>query len=45
MNDFCGVFLVLGLAREGELILGLAVRDFIDTARGERSELGREKDK
>jgi len=31
VNDFCGVFLVLGLARESELILGLAVRNFVDT--------------
>ena len=37
MNDFCGIFPILGLARESELVLGLAIRDFVDTARiGER---------
>jgi hypothetical protein len=30
MNDCRGVFLVLGLAREGELVLGLAVGDFVN---------------
>jgi hypothetical protein len=33
MNNFSGVFLVLGLAGESKLILGLAIRDFVDTAR------------
>jgi hypothetical protein len=33
VNDFCGIFLVLGLARESELVLGLAIRDFVDTVR------------
>jgi hypothetical protein len=32
VNDFCSIFLVLGLARESELVLGLAIRDFVDTA-------------
>jgi len=36
MNNFSSVFLVLGLAGESELILGLAIRDFVDTARDER---------
>ena len=34
MNDFCGIFLVFGLARESELVLGLAVRDFVDSVEG-----------
>lgn len=32
VNDFCSIFLVLGLAGESELVLGLAIRDFVDTA-------------
>lgn len=30
LDDFLGVFLVLALAREGELVLGLAVGDLVD---------------
>ena len=30
MNDRCSVFLVLGLAGESELILGLAVGDLVN---------------
>lgn len=42
VNDFCGIFLVLGLAGESELVLGLAIRDFVDTARiGEKNSVGR----
>jgi hypothetical protein len=42
VNDFCGIFLVLGLARESELVLGFAIRDFVDTVRigGERFKWG-----
>jgi len=31
VNDFCGIFLVLGLAGESELVLGFAIRDFVNT--------------
>jgi len=31
MNDCCSVFLVLGLAGESELVLGLAVGDLVNT--------------
>ena len=42
VNDFCGIFLVLGLAGESELVLGLAIRDFVDTTRiGEKISVGR----
>lgn len=42
VNDFCSIFLVLGLARESELVLGLAIRDFVDTARiGQTISVGR----
>ena len=34
MNDRCSVFLVLGLAGEGELVLGLAVGDLINAVAG-----------
>jgi hypothetical protein len=34
MNDFRGVLLVLSLARESELVLGLAIGDLVDTVRG-----------
>jgi hypothetical protein len=34
MNDRCSVFLVLGLAGESELVLGLAVGDLVDTVGG-----------
>ena len=30
MNDRCSVFLVFGLARESELVLGLAVGDLVN---------------
>ena len=30
MNNFGGIFLVLGLARESELVFGLAIGDFVD---------------
>ena len=30
MNDRCGVFLVLGLAGESKLVLGLAVGDLVN---------------
>jgi hypothetical protein len=30
MNNFGGIFLVLGLARESELVFGLAVGNFVD---------------
>jgi len=42
VNDFCGIFLVLGLAGESKLVLGLAIRDFVDTARiGDKISVGR----
>ena len=30
MNDFSGVFLVFGLARECKLVFGLAIGDLVD---------------
>ena len=41
VNDFCGIFLVLGLARESKLILGLAIRDFVNTAGEVGNSVGR----
>jgi hypothetical protein len=35
MNDRRSVFLVLGLAGESELVLGLAVGDLVNAVRGE----------
>jgi len=32
MNDRCSVFLVLGLAGKSELVLGLAVGDFVNAS-------------
>lgn len=44
MNDRCSVFLVLGLAGESKLVLGLAVGDLVNAVggSGERGS-GREK--
>ena len=33
MDDLSGVLLVLGLARESELVLGLAIGDLVDPVR------------
>jgi hypothetical protein len=37
MNNFCRIFLILGFARERELILGLSIRDFVNAAEGENN--------